>query len=104
MLAGWHLVACVQDVIELDRDDEQSGRMQEIHQHLLDAYSQSPPPGEGSSRGGSSQVPIELIMQEDPAQEASESSQELCDTVQEVSEAHDHDHIVEDKAHSVQIR
>ncbi|XP_066386224.1 CSC1-like protein RXW8 [Miscanthus floridulus] len=87
-----------QDVIELDRDDEQSGRMQEIHQHLLDAYSQTPP-GEGSSRGGS-QVPIELIM-EDPAQEASESSQELCDTVQEVSEAHDHDHIVEDKAHSV---
>lgn len=88
-----------QDVIELDRDDEQSGRMQEIHQHLLDAYSQTPP-GEGSSRGGS-QVPIELIM-EDPAQEASESSQELCDTVQEVSGAiHDHDHVVEDKAHSV---
>lgn len=94
MLAGTRW----QDVIELDRDDEQSGRMQEIHQHLLDAYSQTPP-GEGSSRGGS-QVPIELIM-EDPAQEASESSQELCDTVQEVSEAHDHDHIVEDKAHSV---
>lgn len=89
----------MQDVIELDRDDEQSGRMQEIHQHLLDAYSQTPPGTDGSSRGGS-QVPIELIM-EDPAQEASESSQELCDTVQEAEAIHDHDHIVEDKAHSV---
>jgi len=77
-----------QDVIELDRDDEQSGRMQEIHQHLQDAYSQTPPGAEGSSRSGG-QVPIELIL-EDPAQEASESSQELCDTVQEVSEAHEH--------------
>ncbi|KAK8444272.1 hypothetical protein SEVIR_9G108400v4 [Setaria viridis] len=86
-----------QDVIELDRDDEQSGRMQEIHQHLQDAYSQTPP-GEGSSRSGG-QVPIELIL-EDPAQEASESSQELCDTVQEVSEAHEHI-IEEGKAHSV---
>lgn len=77
-----------QDVIELDRDDEQSGRMQEIHQHLQDAYSQTPPGAAGSSRSGG-QVPIELIL-EDPAQEASESSQELCDTVQEVSEAHEH--------------
>ena len=94
--------SCVarQDVIELDRDDEQSGRMQEIHQHLQDAYSQTPPGAEGSSRSGG-QVPIELIL-EDPAQEASESSQELCDTVQEVSEAHEHS--IEDaagKAHCV---
>ena len=88
--AGAPIRLCVarQDVIELDRDDEQSGRMQEIHQHLQDAYSQTPPGAAGSSRSGG-QVPIELIL-EDPAQEASESSQELCDTVQEVSEAHEH--------------
>ncbi|GJN23469.1 hypothetical protein PR202_gb11119 [Eleusine coracana subsp. coracana] len=84
-----------QDLIELDRDDEQSGRMQEIHEHLLDAYLQSAP-ADGSARG---QVPVELIM-EDPAQEASESSQELCDTVQEVSDSIQ-EHAVEDKSHSV---
>nr|CAB3493407.1 unnamed protein product [Digitaria exilis] len=88
-----------QDVIELDRDDEQSGRMQEIHQHLQDAYSQTTP-GEGSSRSGG-QVPIEMIL-EDPAQDASESSQELCDTVQEMSDAiHEHNISEEGKAHSV---
>lgn len=89
----------MQDVIELDRDDEQSGRMQEIHQHLQDAYSQTSP-GEGSSRSGG-QVPIEMIL-EDPAQDASESSQELCDTVQEVSDAiHEQGISEEGKAHSV---
>ena len=71
---------CVQDLIELDRQDEQSGRMREIHEHLLDAYCQSPP-GSGDDNGD---VPIEMIL-EDPAQEASNSSQELCDTVQEVA-------------------
>uniref|UniRef100_A0ACD6A769 Uncharacterized protein n=1 Tax=Avena sativa TaxID=4498 RepID=A0ACD6A769_AVESA len=70
-----------QDLIELDREDEQSGRMQEIHEHLLDAYCQFPP------SSGDDDVPIEMIM-EDPAQEASNSSQELCDTVQEVQEHH----------------
>uniref|UniRef100_A0ACD5X6Z7 Uncharacterized protein n=1 Tax=Avena sativa TaxID=4498 RepID=A0ACD5X6Z7_AVESA len=70
-----------QDLIELDREDEQSGRMQEIHEHLLDAYCQFPP------SSGDDDVPIEMIL-EDPAQEASNSSQELCDTVQEVQEHH----------------
>ena len=70
----------VQDLIELDREDEQSGRMREIHEHLLDAYCQSPP----VSGGDNGEVPIEMIL-EDPAQEASNSSQELCDTVQEVA-------------------
>ncbi|KAM0915567.1 hypothetical protein ACQ4PT_010741 [Festuca glaucescens] len=70
-----------QDLIELDREDEQSGRMREIHEHLLDAYCQSPP---GSGGGDNDEVPIEMIL-EDPAQEASNSSQELCDTVQEVA-------------------
>ncbi|KAG1341844.1 putative CSC1-like protein RXW8 [Cocos nucifera] len=32
-----------QDLIEMDRDDEQSGRMEEIHQLLLTAYCQSTP-------------------------------------------------------------
>ena len=72
---------CVQDLIELDRQDEQSGRMREIHEHLLDAYCQSPPGSGGDDNGD---VPIEMIL-EDPAQEASNSSQELCDTVQEVA-------------------
>jgi calcium permeable stress-gated cation channel len=85
----------VQDLIELDRDDEQSGRMQEIHEHLLDAYLQSTP-AEGSARG---QIPSELVM-EDPAQEASESSQELCDAVQEVFHSIQ-EHAVEHKLHSV---
>ncbi|KAM0911113.1 hypothetical protein ACQ4PT_013706 [Festuca glaucescens] len=70
-----------QDLIELDREDEQSGRMREIHEHLLDAYCQSLP---GSGGGDNGEVPIEMIL-EDPAQEASNSSQELCDTVQEVA-------------------
>ncbi|KAL6843631.1 hypothetical protein ACP4OV_026693 [Aristida adscensionis] len=74
-----------QDLIELDREDEQSGRMQEIHQHLLDAYCQTPP---GDSIDGDD---VDLML-DDPAQEASNSSQELCDTVQEVSE-HIHEHI-----------
>jgi calcium permeable stress-gated cation channel len=85
----------MQDLIELDRDDEQSGRMQEIHEHLLDAYLQSTP-AEGSVR---KRVPNELVM-EDPAQEASESSQELCDTVQEVSDSIQ-EHAAHDKSHSV---
>lgn len=57
--------------------------MQDIHQHLLDAYCQTPP---GTGGGDNGQVPIEMIM-EDPAQEVSDSSQELCDTVQEVSDS-----------------
>ncbi|KAL6637001.1 hypothetical protein ACP70R_024573 [Stipagrostis hirtigluma subsp. patula] len=80
-----------QDLIELDREDEQSGRMQEIHEHLLDAYCQTPPGEDGGSPGASCRD-IELML-DDPAQEASQSSQELCDTVQEVSDAiHEHHH------------
>ncbi|KAG8098020.1 hypothetical protein GUJ93_ZPchr0013g35729 [Zizania palustris] len=68
-----------QDLIELDRDDEQSGRMEEIHQHLLDAYSQaSNINGSKSSKNG--EGPIEMVL-DDPAQEASDSNQELIDTV-----------------------
>ncbi|VAH94812.1 unnamed protein product [Triticum turgidum subsp. durum] len=76
-----------QDFIELDREDEQSGRMREIHEHLLDAYCQSPP-------GSADEIPMEMIM-EDPAQEASNSSQELCDTVQEVAGSIIQEHIEE---------
>ena len=77
----------VQDLIELDREDEQSGRMREIHEHLLDAYCQTPPNSSGSSNSfNNGDVPIEMIL-EDPAQEAANSSQELCDTVQEVSDS-----------------
>lgn len=78
---------CTQDFIELDRDDEQSGRMREIHEHLLDAYCQSPP-------GSADEIPIEMLL-EDPAQEASNSSQELCDTVQEVAESIIQEHVEE---------
>ncbi|KAJ3672812.1 hypothetical protein LUZ60_006186 [Juncus effusus] len=37
-----HLAEAVpkQDLIEMDRDDEISGRMEEIHEHLLNAYNQ----------------------------------------------------------------
>ncbi|VAI01947.1 unnamed protein product [Triticum turgidum subsp. durum] len=76
-----------QDFIELDREDEQSGRMREIHEHLLDAYCQSPP-------GSADEIPMEMIM-EDPAQEASNSSQELCETVQEVAGSIIQEHIEE---------
>lgn len=32
---------CMQSVIEMDRRDEQSGQMEEIHQNLLSAYTQT---------------------------------------------------------------
>uniref|UniRef100_A0A0E0KIG8 CSC1/OSCA1-like 7TM region domain-containing protein n=1 Tax=Oryza punctata TaxID=4537 RepID=A0A0E0KIG8_ORYPU len=73
-----------QDLIELDRDDEQSGRMEEIHKHLLDAYSQGTTNIDNSSSSMNGGAPIEMIM-EDPAQDAQNSNQELCDTVKEVT-------------------
>uniref|UniRef100_A0A0D3FNI1 CSC1/OSCA1-like 7TM region domain-containing protein n=2 Tax=Oryza TaxID=4527 RepID=A0A0D3FNI1_9ORYZ len=73
-----------QDLIEMDRDDEQSGRMEEIHKHLLDAYSQGTTNMDNSSSSRNGGAPIEMIM-EDPAQDAQDSNQELCDAVKEVT-------------------
>jgi hypothetical protein len=68
----------------MDRDDEQSGRMEEIHKHLLDAYSQGTTNMDNSSSSRNGGAPIEMIM-EDPAQDAQDSNQELCDAVKEVT-------------------
>ncbi|EEE59847.1 hypothetical protein OsJ_12422 [Oryza sativa Japonica Group] len=51
-----------QDLIEMDRDDEQSGRMEEIHKHLLDAYSQGTTNMDNSSSSRNGGAPIEMIM------------------------------------------